>query len=222
MDTPVELPAPEFDEDGCVTDEAADTYVETVMEKFGASPEGVEVSESCDGLGWAAMLLDLGLRYLRVDAATMRVRDLEKLLFDIFPRKVSCEPESAAEIITELRAFWCFVKREWQPPFASECLALLARPGLPEGLRRELADPSNYGMAKSVVMQGQQAGFDMSNREDMAEFRTMFNAAAAPRIGPPGVEPRDGGDRGRRPTADARKAERKKQKAQRRARKRNR
>jgi hypothetical protein len=43
-------------------------------------------------------------------------------------------------------------------------------------LRTELSDPSNFGMAKSFFMQGQQAGFDMTTQEGMEAFMLAYNA----------------------------------------------
>ena len=36
-------------------------------------------------------------------------------------------------------------------------------------------DPSNFGMAKSFMMMGQQAGFDMTDQNQMNEFLLAYN-----------------------------------------------
>ena len=38
--------------------------------------------------------------------------NLREILFDIFPRKVSAEPDEAPNIVRELQEFWKFLQRE--------------------------------------------------------------------------------------------------------------
>ncbi len=105
----------------------------------------------------------------------MGKRDLSCVLLEVFPRKVSCEPSSAPEIVEELRAFWSFVRREFGLPNADECLAILDEE-MSRILERELANPRNFGMAKSFVMSGMAAGFDMTTEEGMGAFTRVYNA----------------------------------------------
>jgi len=219
-----------FDEDGCVDEEAAERYADELMERFAASPEGGEVVEESGGLAWAHAAIGYGLSHAGVDIAQMGRRDLVQILFGTFPRKISCAPEEAPEIIRELRAFWRFVQREYDAPFASECLALLESPGLAEAVERELADRSNWGMAKSFVMDGQAAGYDMTTQEGMTAYQLAYNAAlmerAAQRDADTGVRTWLTDDKGladdRKGPVDDRKARRRKRKAQKHSRRRNR
>ena len=219
----MELPSSGIDEEGFVDEELAEHYIDAVMERFGASPEGLAVFDEYGDLGWAAAAMDYGMRFLGVDLATMRRGDIEEVLLDIFPRKVSCSPKAAPEIVAELRALWRFARRVTSLPFASECLALLDHAGLVNELQRALADTSKYGMAKSFVMQGRGAGYDMTKQADLAAFQRVYNEANFRRI-----EQQDAGQRpalGARsagPSSDARKARRHKRKMQKRSRKRNR
>ena len=224
MDRPV------FEEDEFLDDGAAERYADGLMERFAASPEGGEVIEECGGLAWAHAAIDYGLSYAGVDIAKMGRRDLVQILFNIFPRKISCAPEEAPEIIRELRAFWRFVQREFDAPSAPECLDLLENPGLAEAVQRELADRSNWGMAKSFVMGGQAAGYDMTTQEGMTAYQLAYNAAmmerAAQRDADRGVRTWLADDKGltddRKGPADDRKARSRKRKAQKRSRRRNR
>jgi len=44
-------------------------------------------------------------------------------------------------------------------------------------LQAELADSSNFGMAKSLLSQGKDAGFDMTTQEGLNQFMLSYNAS---------------------------------------------
>jgi hypothetical protein len=84
-------------------------------------------------------------------------------VFEVFPRKVSVEPESAPAIVAGLRAFLAFLEREYPGDRARRRLAILDG-NAAQRLARLLADPSNFGPAKAFMMSGRAAGFDMSSQ----------------------------------------------------------
>ncbi len=88
---------------------------------------------------------------------------------------MSTEADSAASIVAELRAFWAFVQREYGLANARKILDSLTD-AAEKRLHAELADPRNYGMAKSFFMQGQKAGFDMTTQEGLDEFMAVYKA----------------------------------------------
>jgi hypothetical protein len=59
---------------------------------------------------------------------------------------------------------------------------MLARltPQAARRLERALQEPANFGMAKSFVLLGQQAGFDMESPEGMRTWVEAYNATVAP------------------------------------------
>ena len=127
-----------FDDGGLVLDTVAERYTDDVMARFARSIEGSVVLKACDRFGWAALVVDFGMRYRGVNIARMHRSDLDQILFDVLPREFSARPEEALEIVTELRAFWRFIQREYEPAFAPDCLALLEHAGTAEALRRKL------------------------------------------------------------------------------------
>jgi len=136
--------------------------------------------------------------------------------------------ERASQIFSELRTFWSFVDRQYGLANAREILASLdhhtAAP-----FEKEFANPVNFGMAKSFVMMGTQAGFDMTTRNGLAVFLAAYNAglpinqptplltnpSERPALSLPRVVPG-------KLTGDALKNKRKEEKRQRAAKKRNR
>ena len=155
-------------------DKTAD-YVDELLSQFDASPEGERLREAGASIHWTKWVIDYALDHLGVPVAELSVPDFDEILFDLFPRKMSTEAESAAEIVDELKGFWQFVHRQFGLPNASRIEATLDAAAT-NRLRKKLADPANYGMAKSFVMLGKQAGFDMTTQEGMEQFQLIYNA----------------------------------------------
>jgi hypothetical protein len=152
-----------------------------LMEQFAASPEGQALTQRGMELGWAGVLIHYAISSLGVTPATMTPGDLDAVVFGLFPRKVITERGDGAEIIQELGAFWRFLERVYHLPQAKPMLARL-RPQAAQRLERELQDPTNFGMAKSFVLMGQEAGFDMQSPEGMRAWVDAYNATVAPTL----------------------------------------
>ncbi len=182
---------PVFDSQGNYLDEKAVRYENALMDQFAASPEGQAITWAGTELGWAGAMIHYAITYPGVTPSTMTPSHLEEVLFELFPRKVLAEQGDGAEIIQELRAFWRFLQRVYQLPQANEMLALLT-PQAAQRLEREMQEPTNFGMAKSFVLMGKEAGFDMESPEGMQAWVAAYNATLAPtmaaasrRPGPP-------------------------------------
>jgi hypothetical protein len=168
-----------FDEQGTYLEEKAVRYEHALMEQFAASPEGQAITQTGTELGWAGAMIHYAINYPGATPPTMTTSDLEEVVFGLFPRKVITQRGDAAEIIQELRAFWHFVERVYQLPQARQMLAHLT-PQAARRLERELQEPANFGMAKSFVLMGMQAGFDMESPEGMQAWVKAYNATVAP------------------------------------------
>lgn len=168
-----------FDSEGTYLEEQAVRYEQALMEQFAASPEGHTITQRGTELGWARALIHYAITYSGVTPATMTPSDLDAVVFGLFPRKVITESGDGAEIIQELRAFWHFLQRVYQMPQARQMLARLT-PQAARRLERELQEPANFGMAKSFVLMGQEAGFDMESPEGMQAWVEAYNATVAP------------------------------------------
>jgi hypothetical protein len=166
---------PVYDRHGEHDEAKVKRYIDGLMQEFANSPEAQPVIEEYGPLNWAAMMMQYALDYLGATPPKMSLRDFNEVVFSLFPRKVAVEPESAPEIIAELRAFWTFLQRQYGLKNAAQILASL-NAGAADRLRAELANPANYGMAKSFVTMGQQAGFDMTTQEGIAAFMQAYNS----------------------------------------------
>jgi hypothetical protein len=168
-----------FDEQGTYLEEKAVRYEHALMEQFAASPEGQAIKETGTELGWAGAMIHYAINYPGVTPPTMTPSDLEEVVFGLFPRKVITERGDGTEIIQELRAFWHFLQRVYQLPQAKQMLARLT-PQAARRLEQELQEPANFGMAKSFVLLGKEAGFDMESPEGMHAWVQAYNATVAP------------------------------------------
>jgi hypothetical protein len=188
-----------FNEYGEYLEEQGNDYINQVVALFDASPEGQALVTQGIESGWTSMILDYGFRYLGVAVPDMGGDVLREILFGLIPEKVVTEPSSAPEIVTESRAFWNFVKREFELSNADNCLELLNRRGIIEDLRMSLDNPAQYGMSKSIIMEGMRRGFDVSTKEGMEQWFIIYNQEAAARMknappsptrfsGPPGQD----------------------------------
>ena len=126
MSVDFDIQQPVFSPDGeYLDDDVAICYREALMEGLAGSPEGQELVRQGGTLGWADTLMELGMGYLEVTPAAMTAEDLQEVLFEVFPRRVSAEPGCGQEIVTELRAFWKFLQREYGLSNAAACQRVL-------------------------------------------------------------------------------------------------
>jgi hypothetical protein len=150
-------------------------YYERAGDVFSKSAEAQRVVERYGDLGWSRMLLEYGLNYLGEVVDTMTLGSVEGFVLGHVPRKVSTQPDQAASIVFELAMFWEYLERVYQLPEANSIVAWLKSEDLVDRLAKELSDPSNFGMAKSFVMAGVEAGYDMTSQSGAAEFMQVYN-----------------------------------------------
>jgi hypothetical protein len=173
-----------FDRDGMPVEKKVGQYLQELIRLFRESPEGQVLED--EGLYpgfWVNSMVDYGIDYLGVSPARLSPDQLRELLFDIFPRKVSADADEAPQAIHELQAFWQFAQREFQLENAAACLKVLDDKAVRQ-MKKEMSNPANFGMAKSIVMMGKARGFDMTTEEGMNEWIATYNAEMAPKIAP--------------------------------------
>jgi hypothetical protein len=164
------------DRDGEIDGERVEKYIDGLMGEFVASAEAQPVFDQYGNSGWPAMMMEYAINYPGVTPSEMSPDDFNEVVFELFPRKVSTEPESAPAIVAELRAFWSFLQRQYGLANAKPILASLTDASV-RRLERELANPANFGMAKSLIMRGMQAGFDMTTQKGIDEFTAAYNSS---------------------------------------------
>ncbi len=165
---------PFYDDEG--NELEVEDYQQGLFEEFCESPEGNACVEELGDAYMVDMFLYYTLAYQGVSPASARLDDIGQILFNHIPRKVSMEPEEAGRTIRQLRYFWQFLERAYQLPLAPKVLERLSDKAI-RRLERELADPDNWGMAKSIFMSGREAGYDMTSQEGCQAFMAAYNAS---------------------------------------------
>ncbi|MEL6195846.1 MAG: hypothetical protein AAFZ38_09435 [Myxococcota bacterium] len=189
---------------------------EKLLARFDASPEAAKL----DGLMASGLLGDLGASYMGRTIATLSHAELREIVFDLFPRKVSVGSEEARPVIEELRALYRFLRREGGLEQADACLRVLGGSAI-KRLEAKLSDPGNFGMAKSLVMSGRDAGVDITSQQQLTAWMQSLQSQPLPASyrlpGEDGPKPV-----GAAPSKKAVENKKKKRRAARKARKRNR
>lgn len=165
-----------FDEYGESDEGECEEYANALTERFARSSEALPLLERDFDICWAQTFLHYAIRHLGMTPPQLSASDVEEVLFEIMPRKVSVSADEAEEIVTVLRAFWEFLGREFRLPNAREILQRLGS-GATERLHDALDDPANFGMAKSFFMAGQKAGFDMRTQQGLTAFALAYNSS---------------------------------------------
>lgn len=171
--------------DGLDYDEAEpllDDYQETLIELFVNSPEGEEYCKTYPDVGfWISQFIYYGFGYEGFTLPRMKVTDVEIVIEDLFPRKVTLlSPEEGENAIPELLAFWQFLKREFKLRNATSIIKYLR--DIEPQFKEIMEDSSKFGFAKSFVTLGHQAGFDISTGEGLKQFQEIYNASIAPML----------------------------------------
>ena len=165
---------PIFNLDGLQAD-AEQAYYERAGDLFSKSDEAAEVVERFGNLGWFRLLLEFALHYRSEVVDAMTLASVDQFVFEYMPRKVTCEPSSADSIVFELTMFWEYLNRVYELPAAHSIIEWLEQGHLVTKLESELSAPANFGMAKSMLMAGKKAGYDMTSEKGLAEFMTAYN-----------------------------------------------
>ena len=110
------------------------------------------------------VLMDFAADFFDATIPTLSPADLRVILLDVFPRKLSARASEAPEIVETLRAFYAFLGREHGLEQAEACLDVLGG-DTASRLERALGDPRNFGITKSFLMAGYEAGYDMDTGE---------------------------------------------------------
>jgi hypothetical protein len=144
-----------------------------LLRRFAASPEAEGLVDIV-GCQW---LMDCAANCVGATIATLDPDGLEEVVFEIIPRQVSIRASHASEVVEAIRAFYAFLGRECALEQADACLDRLGK-GAAKRLEAALKDPRNFGMAKSVLMAGEAAGYDIESREGLEEWLDVVRSGS--------------------------------------------
>jgi len=150
-------------------------YIEGLISQFAESPEGEAYAQDhAEFGGWIGTFTEIAYLYDGFTLSKMTKNDVATVMEHQLPRKVTLlDPSEAEDAIPELVAFWNFLKREYKLRSAGAIAKYLA--SIESKFAHWMFDPSRGGIAKNFLMQGMQAGFDMTTQEGLEAFQQQYN-----------------------------------------------
>jgi hypothetical protein len=158
---------------------ALDNYVGDLVNEFINTAEGKNYLAAYPAMqefvgSWIYQLLYLGRNYELVTLPQMTKSHIKGIVTKLFPRKIILgDPDEADTAIPELLAFWQFIQRVYKLPQAKQILALLKQ--LQPEFKEIMNDTSNFGIGKSLMVDGLQAGFDLTQQVDLDAYKSSQN-----------------------------------------------
>jgi len=150
-------------------------YLDDLVEQFAKSTEGEAYAQPHPNFGrWIAYFTELAYVYEGFTLSKMTKANVQIIMEDVLPRKITLSKRSeAADAIPELVAFWNFLKQEYNFRNAGAITTYLT--SIEGKFTDWMFDPAKGGMAKSFIMGGMKAGFDMTTQEGLTAFQQAYN-----------------------------------------------
>ncbi|GMT49833.1 MAG: hypothetical protein IEMM0008_1372 [bacterium] len=119
------------------------------------------------------LFIDFSYNYLGTRPEEISIDELDELLFELFPRKLSYETESLIETLEVIKAFFIFMGKEGYHPNGKN-LAHFIDENQSE-IIKECENPDNFGVAKTIGSLAIKEGVDLNNENELSQFINEFN-----------------------------------------------
>ncbi len=156
-------------------EELIQAYKSTLMERFIRSSQWQELQPADEIPLWVDLFLDYVLFYESVMLPYFRSEDLRDFLYNFLPAKTLVEPEKAAEIIRELKAFWEFIDQTFEVHSSKPALKILNQKNIISRVEKELSDPNKFSPIKSIMKEATDSGVDITDQKQMEAFIEAYN-----------------------------------------------
>lgn len=168
------------------TEEQVIAYQDELLKRFAASPEGQAVLDD-EGVDWSELFLDTAIMRLGIHLRYIYTQDMREILYDVIPAHAIIDVEDVPALIEELKAFFQFIKREFELENADKCLKVLNQKNLQQRITDALNDPNNFAPGKVILMQMLEEGVDPTDQSQVAKFIEAYNAKMTEAMKPPPV-----------------------------------
>jgi hypothetical protein len=163
------LSAPHHGEcNGYDHDRAAITARARLLQQFAASPMGIALA---DEDGWVDMFLAAVAEHFDGSVWLLDDQIINVTLFEVIPAAISCSPDDADAIVTNVEAFIRFLQTSNRHVIEPSCMFAMQQPNIVARLRQALADTKKYNPAKAMFMAATQAGGDQTNQSGIHPWR---------------------------------------------------
>ncbi|MGD1897652.1 MAG: hypothetical protein ACFB16_11955 [Phormidesmis sp.] len=152
-----------------------ESYIVELINLFAVSEIGqAHIENYPDGGNWIGTFIEMAYLYGEMTLPKMTKRSAQEVMEYILPRKLTLlDPEDTEDAIPELVAFWNFLKAEYKLRSAGAIAKYLL--SIEDKFTQWMFDPAKGGIAKSFILQGTEAGYDMSNQADVEAFQAEYN-----------------------------------------------
>jgi hypothetical protein len=168
--------------------------VEAVLEELrGWAEQAEQAGRRLGGnIDEARLLLELLRDHLGVDVADLDKGDLEELLLEVYPRKVSVlEADDADDVIPTVRDLLAFCRDMGRLSKAKATRLEAELEGIEPRFSDAVMDPSRWGPARSVMQAMAADGVDFSDHAAVDQWISGYNAGL-PALGGAGTSDRVG------------------------------
>ncbi|MFH1453663.1 MAG: SEC-C metal-binding domain-containing protein [Armatimonadota bacterium] len=124
--------------------------------------------------GDVEMFLNFLNNYENVNLENIRHCNVEFILTELFPRKVSAEPEKFRDFVPVLSAFFNYLKEDGIIKNADGIIKEIKK--CEEAMVKNAANPEYYGMGKTMVMQMFKDNVDVNDQNAVERWIAEFNA----------------------------------------------
>lgn len=164
-------------------------YIIEAIQSFVDSEFGQNYIETHPKGGrWIATFIEMAYIYGGYTIPKMTKGNVQEVMEYILPRKLTLmDPSDTDEAIDELVAFWTYIHKTYKFRSANAIVQYLR--SIADQFPQWMFDPNRGGMAKSFMMQGMQAGYDMTTPEGLQAFQAEYNQnlPQQPSSPPPGM-----------------------------------
>lgn len=150
-------------------------YIGDLIQEFVKSKVGkAHLKKYPEGGFWIGTFIDMAYIYGGYTVPKMTKGNAQEVMEYFLPRKLTLlDPSDTDNAIAELTAFWNFIGEVYQFRSAKAIAKYLQ--SIEDKFSQWMFDPNRGGMAKQFLMQGTEAGFDMSTQEGIEAFRAEYN-----------------------------------------------
>jgi hypothetical protein len=165
-----------------------ENYIHGAIQAFVDSEVGQEYVETHpQGGNWIGTFIEMAYLYGEHKLPKMTKGDVQEVMEYILPRKLTLlDPSDTDDTIDELVAFWTFLNQAYKLRSANAIIKYLR--SIEDQFPQWMFDPNRGGMTKSFMLQGMEAGYDMTSEEGIRAFQEEYNRNPQPMpMGMPGM-----------------------------------
>jgi hypothetical protein len=164
-----------------------DDYIQSALEDFAESKTGkAHIKQYPEGGGWIGIFIEMAYIYGGYTLPKMTKGNVQEVMEYILPRKLTLlDPSETDDAIDELAAFWTYLGETYGLRSAKAIVKYLR--SIENEFPQWMFASERGGIAKNFIMQGMEAGFDMTTQEGVEAFQQQYNQNLPSRPPMPGM-----------------------------------